>query len=338
MMILVTGAAGYIGSHTIHMLNDLGKKSIALDNLYSGHKWAIPRDVKLVVADCGNIDVVSDLIIKNKIESIIHFAAHLEVEESTRLPIKYYRNNFINTLNLIETASKLGVKNFIFSSTCAVYGTPEKMPVDEGFARNPISPYGKSKMMIEMLLEDLSKTDNFPMRYVLLRYFNVAGARVVANKINQTRLGQATPRATQLVKVSAEVALGKREKLIVFGTDYPTKDGTCIRDYIHVDDLADAHILALKYLENGGKSDVFNCGYGFGLTVREVVSKMKEISGVDFKVEYTSRRAGDAVAIYAEPSKIMSVLNWKPKYADLEVICKTAFEWERDWESLYHHS
>ncbi|MBF0300825.1 MAG: UDP-glucose 4-epimerase GalE [Oligoflexia bacterium] len=282
----------------------------------------------------GDVQIVSDLIKRYDIKSIIHFAAHLEVEESTRLPIKYYRNNFINTLNLIETASNLGVKNFIFSSTCAVYGTPEKMPVTENFLRNPISPYGKSKMMIELLLEDLISTKNFPMKYVSLRYFNVAGARVT-NEKNLTRLGQATPRATQLVKVSAEVAIGKREKLMVFGTDYPTKDGTCIRDYIHVDDLAHAHVLALNYLENGGKSDIFNCGYGYGFSVKEVISKMKEVSNVDFFVEYVPRRAGDAVGIYAEPSKIKNILGWKPKYADLGLICKTAFEWDRDWERIY---
>ena len=325
-MILVTGGAGYIGSHTLHQLKDAGIKAVVLDNLYSGHRWAVPEGYELIVGDMGDKELVSKLIDTHKIDSVIHFAAHVEVEESTKEPIKYYRNNFVGSLNLIDVCANKGVKNFIFSSTCATYGTPKSNPIDENHSTAPISPYGKSKLMTETLLQDVVATKKFALKYVILRYFNVAGARV------QGGIGQATPRATQLVKVASEVACGKRDKLYVYGTDYPTPDGTCVRDYIHVDDLANAHILALNYLNSDGKSDIFNCGYGKGYSVKEIIKEVKKASGVDFKVEYVERRAGDPVAIWSDASKVKKVLKWKPKYDDISVICKTAYDWEKSYK------
>ncbi len=321
-MILVTGGAGYIGSHTLHQLIEAKLPCVVLDNLYSGHRWAVPDSVPFVEGNTGDIKIVSELIKQYQVESVIHFAAHLEVEESTREPLKYYRNNFVNSMNLIETCDKLGVKHFVFSSTCAVYGTPDKNPVSEAFPVAPVSPYGKSKLETEWLLEDMGIAGS-KMRFASLRYFNVAGAKVSGG------LGQATARATQLIKVACEVALGKREKLLLYGTDYPTLDGTCLRDYIHVDDLAELHGLALKYLQAGGSSQIFNCGYGKGYSVKEVIDSVKRMSGVNFKVEEVPRRAGDAGAIYADPTKVIKALHWKPKYADLDLICRTSLEWEK---------
>jgi UDP-glucose 4-epimerase len=252
----------------------------------------------------------------------------LEVEESTRLPLKYYENNFLNSLSLIKTAMAHGVKNIVFSSTCAVYGNPSQIPVKEDCGTDPVSPYGKSKLMTEWLLRDLKSSSEQALNYALLRYFNVAGAHGAGG------IGQATPRATQLVKVAAEVALGVRPELSVFGTDYPTHDGTCIRDYIHVDDLAEAHVLALKRMEAGGSSEIFNLGYGKGYSVWDIVRSMKRVSGVDFRVKEAPRRAGDAVSIYADPTKSKKLLNWMPKHEDLDYICRTAFEWERHYRKL----
>lgn len=327
-MILITGGAGYIGSHVAHLLQRYGRKIVVLDNLYSGHRWAVPKEIDLVVGNCGDKDLLNTLIGKYSIKSVIHFAAHLEVEESTRLPFKYYRNNFVNTLNLLETCLTHGISNFIFSSTCAVYGTPENSSVSETSPQAPINPYGRSKLMIEWLLKDLATTHSSSLKYCILRYFNVAGAKIDGG------LGQATPNATQLIKVASEVALGKRDKLTIFGTDYPTPDGTCIRDYIHVEDLANAHRLALEYLESGGKSEVFNCGYGHGFSVKEVVSSMKKVTGIDFPVIFAERRPGDAVSIYADPNKIKGILNWVPKYNDIDLICKSGFAWEKELASI----
>jgi len=322
-MILVTGGAGYIGSHTLHKLQEAGTSAIALDNLVNGHRWAVPKGVELVEGDIADQALVEKLLRQHRIESVIHFAAFLAVEESVQNPLKYYRNNVAGSLSLIEACAKNGVKHFIFSSTCAVYGSPEKNPIHEGFPLNPESPYARSKWMTETFLRDLETSGTSPMKSVALRYFNVAGARVGGG------LGQATPLATQLVKVASEVASGKRDKLFVFGTDYPTKDGTCVRDYIHVDDLADAHILALEYLRKGGASETVNCGYGKGYSVREVVETMKKVSGVDFRVEDRPRRAGDTIAVWADTTKVKKLLGWKPKYEDLDLICRTSFEWEK---------
>ncbi len=331
-MILVTGGAGYIGSHTLHQLVAQGEKAIALDNLYSGFRWAVPKEVELVVGDMGDPALTERLIRENKIDSVIHFAAHLEVEESTRNPLKYYRNNTLNTMNLIEVCYRTGVKHFIFSSTCAAYGTPKNTQVDETAPSHPESPYGRSKLLTEQILAEMENAANLAghpaMRHVILRYFNVAGARVGGG------LGQATPRATQLIKAAAEAARGKRAYLKIFGTDYPTPDGTCVRDYIHVDDLANAHLLALEYLRKGGNSDSFNCGYGKGYSVKEVTECMKKVSGMNFKVEETDRRPGDAVAIYANSTKIRSKLGWVPRFDQLDLICKTSYDWEIELETI----
>jgi len=319
-MILVTGGAGYIGSHTVHQLHDQREEVLVLDDLSAGHRWAVPTGVELVVGDMGDTRLVREILSIHPIDSVIHFAAHTSVEESVLDPIKYYRNNFVGSLQLIESCLQHQVKHFIFSSTCAVYGNPVKNPITEDVPANPLSHYGKSKFMTESLLGDVRSN---AMRSVILRYFNVAGARVSAG------LGQATPGATQLIKVACEVACGKREKLFVFGTDYPTSDGTCIRDYIHVEDLANAHLLTLKYLRDGGRSDLFNCGYGKGYSVSDVIKTVGKVSGLDFQIEYKSRRPGDTVAIWADPTKIVQTLGWRPKYDNLEVICKTSLEWER---------
>lgn len=322
-MILVTGGAGYIGSHTVRQLVDAGQRVVVLDNLYSGYRWAIPSGVELVVADCGNSTIVQSVLEKYKISSVIHFAAHLYVDESVEQPLKYYKNNTANTLKLIETCGAAGVKEFIFSSTCAVYGLPQSNPVTEDMPVNPVSPYGRSKLASEWFLRDLCAAQTYPMKTVILRYFNVAGARP------EVGLGQGTIGARQLIKVAAETALGNHSELKVFGTDYPTPDGTCIRDYIHVADLADAHVLALNYLRQGGESTLFNCGYGTGTSVLEIIKVMKKVTGVDFKVKFAPRRAGDAIAIFAESSRIRKVLGWKPKYQDLELICRSTVEFER---------
>lgn len=322
-MILVTGGAGYIGSHTVQRLNELGEKVIVLDNLYSGFKWAVPQNVKLVVGDVGDVELVKKLIQEHKVDSVIHFAAHLEVEESVKNPFKYYQNNVTKASIFINACYEMKIKNFIFSSTCAAYGNPPSMPVVESMPSLPLSPYGKTKFMTENFLWDMQTAFPNLMKHVILRYFNVAGANI------QAGLGQATPRATQLVKVASEVAQGKRPLLKVFGTDYPTLDGTCIRDYVHVQDLAEAHILALNYLKQGGVSDLFNCGYGTGYSVLQVIESMKKVTGIDFKVQIEDRRAGDAEAIYADPTKIKNTLGWKPQYEDIDLICRSSFEWEK---------
>ncbi|MBF0312421.1 MAG: UDP-glucose 4-epimerase GalE [Oligoflexia bacterium] len=336
MMILITGAAGYIGSHTLHNLYQKKRKIVAIDNLYSGFKWAIPdTSIDLYIGNCGDPELLQFIFKKYKVESVIHFAAHLEVEESTRLPIKYYKNNFFNSLSLIEQCLKHDINQFIFSSTCAVYGTPEKIPVSESTPVNPLTSYGKSKLATEWALQDLTSSTATPLslftensvnklKFAILRYFNVAGAKVGGG------LGQSTPNATQLIKVASEVAVGKRSHLKIFGSDYPTPDGTCVRDYIHVDDLAEAHSLALEYLESGGASGIFNCGYGQGFSVNEVVSSMNKVIKRELPVEYVSRRAGDAISIFADPSRVKNTLGWKPKYQDIDLICKTQYEWEKE--------
>jgi UDP-glucose 4-epimerase len=323
-MILVTGGAGYIGSHTLRALKSSGHNDlIVLDNLYSGHRWAVPSDVLFVEGSMGDAALLDKLFREHKIDSIIHFAAHLEVEESVREPAKYYENNFLGSSVLVKKASEYGVKNFVFSSTCAIYGNPPSNPVDESCPTAPLNPYGRSKLMTEWYLEDMVRAGKTSLNYVALRYFNVAGAHVAGG------LGQATPRATQLIKVACEVATGKREKLLVFGGDYGTRDGTCIRDYIHVDDLAQAHVDALSFLKREKRSEVFNLGYGTGYTVLEIVEATKRVSGVDFKVEMVPRRPGDSEAIFADNSKLRKMLRWKPKYADIDLICRTAYEWEK---------
>ncbi len=329
--ILITGGAGYIGSHVIKELLKKGGYDITVvDNLSTGFLDTIQRlqdrwgDFRFIQMDLGDWEKVDELMQKERFDEVIHFAAALVVPESVENPLKYYLNNTANTANLIKASVESGVKKFIFSSTAAVYGEPESIPstgISEEAPTAPINPYGHSKLMSEQVLKDTAKA--YPgFKYVALRYFNVAGADV------EGTIGQSTKDATHLIKVAAETALGKREKMYIFGDDYPTPDGTCIRDYIHVDDLALAHIEALDYLEEH-ESDLFNVGYGRGYSVKEVIDTMRRVSGNDFKAQIAPRRAGDPAILIADSSKLRSSTKWQPHYDDLELICKTALEWER---------
>jgi UDP-glucose 4-epimerase len=321
MSVLVTGGAGYIGSHMVFELLDAGERLIVLDNLSTGFRWAVPENVPLIVGDTGDQMLVSRLIREHEVEAIIHFAASLVVPDSVCNPLDYYRNNTVNARALIESAVKAGVKHFIFSSTCAVYGNPAKIPVSEDTPTIPISPYGWSKQMTEIILRDASGA--YGLDHVILRYFNVAGADP------EVRAGQSTRAATQLIKVAVEAALGLRTKVEVFGTDYPTPDGTCIRDYIHVSDLVRAHLDALSYLRAGGRSLTLNCGYGRGFSVLEVLDTVKRISGVDFQIEKSARRPGDPAQIVAQAQLIRQTLGWRPRFDNLETIIVHALAWER---------
>lgn len=334
MQILITGAAGYIGSHVVkQLLKDTSKEIIIIDNLVTGFENTIDTlkaldssnsRIKFYNQDLSQWNKVEDIFKENNIVEIIHFAASLIVPESVSDPLKYYLNNTANTANLVKIATKHGVKKFIFSSTAATYGEPASLPetgIDENYPTNPINPYGSSKLFSEGVIKDTAYAcEDF--KYVILRYFNVAGADV------EGKIGQSTLNATHLIKVAAETALGKREKMAIFGDDYPTSDGTCIRDYIHVGDLADAHLKALEYLETN-ESDTFNCGYGYGYSVKEVIEMMKKVSGVDFRVDMAAKRAGDPASLISDNRKIKTNMNWEPKYNDLELICKTALEWEK---------
>ena len=318
--ILVTGGAGYIGSHVVRLLTRDGRPVVVLDNLSTGFENAV-LGAELVVGDTGDSEVVTRLLDEHKVDTVLHFAAHTIVPESVSDPLKYYGNNTCCTRNLLECCSKAGVKHFIFSSTAAVYGIPDDTFCTEESPLSPINPYGTSKLMSEMMLRDLGKATD--MRHVILRYFNVAGSDP------DGRIGQSTEKATLLIKVAAEVAVGKREQLYVFGTDYPTDDGTGVRDYIHVDDLAEAHIKALEYLRKGGDSVTLNCGYGHGYSVREVIDAVNRANGTPIKVKEEARRAGDPPALIAKSDKAKTLLGWEPRYDDLDFIVKTSLDWER---------
>lgn len=321
MSVLVTGGAGYIGSHMVLELVDAGESVIVVDNLSTGFKWAVAPQAELVVGDVGDDDLVRTVIRKRKVDAIIHFAGSIVVPESVADPLGYYLNNTVKSRALIESAVRTGVKHFIFSSTAAVYGNPEENPVSETARPAPMSPYGSSKLMTEMMLQDASRAHD--LQAVALRYFNVAGADP------QGRSGQSTPKATHLIKVACEAVLGKRAGMEVFGTDYPTADGTCVRDYIHVKDLARAHMSALSYLRKGGATDIFNCGYSKGYSVLEVIDAVKRVSKVDFPVKLSPRRAGDPAAIVAASAKIRDMLGWAPQHDDLEQIVAQALAWEK---------
>lgn len=323
MKVLVTGGAGYIGSHTTYQRIEAGHEVIVVDNLYSGHRWAVHPKANFIEADAGNQLLMSGIMQRHGIEAVIHFAAHMVVPESVTDPLKYYLNNVGISASLIKASLESGVDQFIFSSTAAVYGNPGDIPVNEDKPTSPINPYGTTKLITEWMLRDVAKSTANKFRYVALCYFNVAGARL------DGKLGQATPNATHLIKVACEAACGKRDSVSIYGTDYPTPDGTCIRDYIHVEDLARAHFDALAYLERGGASTTFNCGYGKGFSVREVLECVKAVSGVDFIVHEESRRDGDPVSLMANADRIRYALSWQPKYDDLQLICSSAYQWEK---------
>ncbi len=326
MSVLVTGGAGYIGSHMVLELLGTGEDVVVIDNLSTGFDWAVDKHATLVVADIANVELVKDTIRSHRVNAIIHFAGSIVVPDSVADPLGYYLNNTVKSRGLIAAAVETGVQNFIFSSTAAVYGNPLENPVSENATPAPMSPYGSSKLMTEIMLSDASRAHDF--RFVALRYFNVAGADP------QGRSGQSTPRATHLIKVACETALGKRSQMEIFGIDYPTPDGTCVRDYIQVSDLASAHSAALRYLRQGGASDIFNCGYSKGYSVIEVVAAVKRVSGVDFNVVLSPRRAGDPAAIVAASDKIRERLEWRPERDDLDQIVAQALAWERRVDAL----
>jgi UDP-glucose 4-epimerase len=321
MTVLVTGGAGYIGSHTVYELLDAGERVLVLDDLSTGFRAALPNAVSVVVGSVGDQALLGSLIEAHGIDAIIHFAGSVVVPESVRDPLKYYANNTANSRALIESAVKGGVQHFIFSSTAAVYGNPARVPVDEDAVPAPLSPYGWSKLMTEIMLRDAGAAHG--LGHVILRYFNVAGADPGG------RTGQSTANATHLVKVAAQTALGRRPELAVFGADYPTRDGTCVRDYIHVTDLARAHGAALAYLRRGEKGITLNCGYGRGYSVLDVVEAVRRAAGRDFPVRMAPRRAGDPASIVAEAGRIRERFGWRPAFDDLDTIVAHALAWER---------
>ena len=321
MTVLVTGGAGYIGGHMALALVDSGERPIVVDNLSTGFAWAVPPGATLVVGDFGDEALIARLIEEHAIDAIAHFAAKIIVPESVSDPLAYYLNNVSKARNLIETSIKGGVKRFIFSSTAAVYGETGAEPVGEDATLHPVSPYGRSKLMVEWMLEDAGKAHG--LHSVVLRYFNVAGADP------KGRMGQSGAASTHLIKRAVQTALGRHDALDVFGVDYPTRDGSCLRDYIQVSDLIEAHMAALKHLREGGESLTVNCGYGRGYSVLEVVDAVKKVSGVDFKVNIVGRRSGDPAAIIAKADRVRAELGWRPQHDDLAQIVEQALDWER---------
>ncbi|WP_454626300.1 UDP-glucose 4-epimerase GalE [Bradyrhizobium cenepequi] len=321
MTVLVTGGAGYIGSHMVRALVDAGENVVVVDNLSTGFSALLPEGVPLFIGDAGDENLVEGVIAQHGVESIIHFAGSVVVPESMRDPLGYYRNNTMTTQSLLNAAVKSGVSRFIFSSTAAVYGNPEEVPVPETAATRPLSPYGMSKLMTEIMLHDVATAHG--MNYVVLRYFNVAGADPLG------RIGLSTIGATHLLKIAVEAATGQRAKVDVFGSDYPTPDGSCIRDFIHVTDLVEAHRAALSYLRAGGDSVTLNCGYGRGYSVLETIEAVRRVSMRNFAVSHAPRRAGDIMTMVADTSRIRALLDWTPKYDDLETIAAHALAWEQ---------
>jgi UDP-glucose 4-epimerase len=318
--ILVTGGCGYIGSHVVRQLGEAGRKVVVYDNLSTGFRDALIHGEELIVADLADRQAMEAAFERHRFTTVLHFAAAIVAPESVSLPLKYYGNNTRNTLGLLEACTKFGVQRFIFSSTAAVYGFPDGGTASEESALAPINPYGTSKLMSEWMLRDTSTAHG--MQYVALRYFNVAGADPLA------RMGQRTPEATHLIKVACQAALGVRENVAIYGADYPTPDGSGIRDYIHIEDLASAHLCALQYLENGGEPTAMNVGYGRGSSVREVLEVVKDVSGVDFKVVEAERRPGDPASLVAQADRIRRLTGWQPRYDDLRTIVADAWRWE----------
>jgi UDP-glucose 4-epimerase len=320
MRILVTGGAGYIGSHVVKTLGTMGHELSVIDNLSTGHEWAVLCG-RLIKGDLEDLSFLNRVMKECRPQAVMHFAASIQVEESVREPLKYYRNNVINTLNLLESMQSHGIRHLIYSSTAAVYGIPSTIPVDEAAPMNPINPYGNSKAVVEKVLSELGAASEF--QYISLRYFNVAGADP------EGQLGQAYKETTHLITRALKTAKGEFPRMHIYGTDYTTPDGTCIRDYIHVNDLAKAHVHALDFLLEQRQSAILNCGYGQGYSVREVVTAAKKVTGIDFPVEEADRRAGDPPALVADNSKLLKLTGWIPRYNDLEYIIRTAWEWER---------
>lgn len=320
MRILVTGGAGYVGSHVVRCLAAADHEVTVYDNLSTGHRWAV-LDAELVVGDLADLHMLDTLCAERRFDAILHFAAHIWVGESVRAPAKYYRNNVVNALGLFDLAARHGVRSLVFSSSAAVYGEPETPLIEETMLLAPINPYGRSKMMAEQLLMDLAAATE--MRYAILRYFNVAGADP------EGRIGEATPDNSHLIKVACETAAGLRSGMKINGIDYPTPDGTCVRDYVHVTDLAEAHLAAMGYLQEGGASTILNCGYGRGFSVRTVIDAVRRRSGVDFPVEIGERRPGDPAVLVASNAEIRAALRWRPRYDDLDFIVQTAWAWEQ---------
>ena len=317
--ILITGGAGYIGSHVLLQLQSRGERVVVLDNLYSGFRQAV-RDAPLIVGDVGDPQIVARILGEHDVDTVMHFAANTIVPESVRDPLKYYGNNTCATRSLLESCMHDGVRAFVFSSTAAVYGFPAGGVADEDTALAPINPYGTSKLMSEWLLRDLAAVSDF--RYVCLRYFNVAGSDSLC------RIGQATRKATLLIKVACEAVIGKRSHVAIYGTDYDTPDGTGVRDYIHVEDLARAHVDALDYLRRGGATAVFNCGYGHGYSVREVLESVQRVAGKPLAIREEPRREGDPPGIIARAQRIRSQLGWSPQLDNLDTIVASALRWE----------
>jgi UDP-glucose 4-epimerase len=326
MAILVTGGAGYIGSHMVHALIDAGERVVVLDNLSTGFAWSMPSSVPLVIAETGDQLRVAAVIAEHRVDAIIHFAASIVVPDSVRDPLGYYRNNTMNSRALLEVAVNSGIRQFIFSSTAAVYGNAETTPLGEDAPLAPMSPYGSSKLMTETMLRDVGAAHD--LNYIILRYFNVAGADPLL------RTGQSTVGATHLIKVAVETALGMRQQMQVYGTDYDTPDGTCIRDYIHVADLVSAHMAALSHLRRDRDSATLNCGYGHGYSVLEVIDAVKRVSGRDFDTVRNAPRPGDPAVIVADSSRIRAQLGWAPHFDSLDTIVSHALAWERRLQSL----
>ena len=320
MTVLVTGGAGYIGSHMVQALVEAGENVVVIDNLSTGFSAFLPEGVPLFIGDAADEKLVEGVIAAHGVESVIYFAGSIVVPKSMRDPLAYYRNNTMTTRSLLNAVVKCGVSRFIFSSTAAVYGDPDQMPVPENAPTRPLSPYGSSKLMTEIMLHDVASAHG--MNYIVLRYFNVAGADPLA------RIGLATAGATHLLKIAVEAATGQRAKIEVYCTDYPTPDGSCIRDFIHVSDLAQAHRAALSYLREGGASATLNCGYGRGYSVLETIAAVRRVSGRNFAVQHAARRPGDITTMVADTSRIRTTLDWTPQYDDLETIAAHTLAWE----------
>ncbi len=318
---LITGGAGYIGSHVVHLLNDLGIRPVVLDDLSSGRRDLLPDGVTFVEGDVGDQDLVERICRDRAITAVIHFAGSILVSESVERPLHYYRNNVGGGLALIEATATVGIDQIVFSSSAAVYGAPDHSPIPETAPTQPINPYGWTKLITERMLVDAQPVTG--QRHVALRYFNVAGADALG------RTGECRRQATHLINVASEVAAGRRPSMVVHGTDYATPDGTCVRDYVHVSDLADAHVRALSYLATGGASQVLNCGYGHGFSVRQVLMAVEAVTGAPLAASDGARRAGDPPQLVADAARIRDVLGWRPQFDDLETIIASAIDWER---------